>query len=112
MSKIDRTTHTVRWIAVENISVVWVEAQRGRNDKEIARIAREMDPDVFGVITVTRPDDAGMHHCIDGQTRINAVRLLWGDEERVPCQVLDVTDPVRAADIFVKMNTGRGSGSV
>ena len=32
---------------------------------------------------------------------------LWGENEKVPCHVLNVKDPAKAADIFSKINMGR-----
>jgi hypothetical protein len=104
---ITKSDHPVQWIKVGSVSVVWAAAQRDYNEKAALRIADEFDPDMFGVITVTLPNGHGLYHCIDGQHRVGAVRHLWGENELVPCTVLNVTDPARAAAIFDKMNSVR-----
>ena len=107
MTSFSKADHATKWIPVKNISVVWAEAQRGLNEREAKRIAENFDPDAFGVCTVTLPNGNGIYHCIDGQTRIAAVRMALGEDQAVPCNVLNTTDVKRAADIFSKMNSGR-----
>lgn len=107
MSQFPKSHYPVRWIPVNQITVVWPEAQRPMHERAVKKLMEEFDPDCFGVATVCKPNAAGMHHAIDGQTRVEAVRRLWGDKEMVPCQVLDVDDPATAARIFRKMNNGR-----
>lgn len=107
MSAFQRSTHSLKWIPVKNISVVWAQAQRPYDPRQAKRIAAEFDPDCFGTIKLTMPDDAGMHHCVDGQHRVGAVRDLFGPEECVPCLVAQTRSPERAAVIFSRMNNGR-----
>ena len=107
MNTIPKTPHTTKWIAIKDLAVVWAQSQRELKEKEAARINAEFDPDLFGVITVCLPNGKGIHHVVDGQTRVAAVRL-WGDEkQQVPCNLIHVQDPARAADVFIRMNTGR-----
>lgn len=103
----NRSEHATKWIPVKDISVVWAAAQRGLNEREAKRIADEFDPDAFGVISVSLPNGAGHYHCIDGQTRVTAVKMLWGEKESVPCNVIQAEEPAIAAEIFLKMNAGR-----
>lgn len=107
MSSFTKTDHTTRWIPVKEISVVWAQSQRPLNEKEMKRIADEFDPDAFGTVQVSLPNGKGVYHCIDGQTRVGAVKLLWGEDEKVPCNILNAKDPARAAHLFSLMNTGR-----
>lgn len=108
MTKIvDRGFHDVEWIPVKNISIVWTEAQRTLNAAHAQKIADNFDPDIFGTISVTKPNGKGVYHAIDGQHRIVAVNKLWGQEEKVPCQVFDAVDPARAAEIFDQVNSSR-----
>lgn len=107
MPSFEKSSHETKWIKVKFISVIWAQSQRGLNTREAKRIAEELDPDAFGTIQVTKPNGKGVYHCVDGQTRVAAVRMLWGEEEMVPCNILPVKDPRRAADIFTKINSGR-----
>jgi len=94
-------------IPVGKLSVVWLTAQRPLDPKKVAKIAADFDPDAFGLILVCRTPDASFYHVIDGQHRVDAVRGMWGEQEQVPCRVINTTDPRRAADIWAKMNTDR-----
>ncbi len=107
MTKLSESEQTVKWIAVKNLSVIWVNAQQPLDQKEADRIASELDPDAFGVLQVTLPNGQGMYHVIDGQKRRYAVWSLWGENEKVPCNIINAKDPKRAADLFSKINTSR-----
>lgn len=97
----------ITWIRVKDISVAWQESQRPLNKRHAQTIAENFDPEMFGVLAVTKPNGSGMYHVIDGQHRRAAVEELWGGDERVPCQVFDAEDPERAAELFDEINTRR-----
>lgn len=104
----DKEDINIRWIPVGNLIVKWPSAQR--KEKIIAhakKIAGNFDPDKFGILTVSMADDNGYHHVIDGVHRSTAVKLMWGDDEKVPCQILPTKDPVRAAEIFLGLQSRR-----
>jgi len=103
----DRGFHDVEWIPAKNLSIVWAEAQRPLNAAHAQRIADNLDPDMFGTLSVTKPNGKGIYHVIDGQHRLVAVQTKWGLDEKVPCQVFDAVDPARAAQIFDHVNSGR-----
>lgn len=103
---VPRHGHGIKWIAVKHISVVWASSQRGLDQSKVKEIREKFDPDWFGVITVCPAGANGTYHAIDGQTRIEAVRP-WGEEQKVPCQVIEADGPERAAQIFYAMNTKR-----
>jgi len=102
-----KQAHTTKWIPVKNLSVVWAGAQRELDERHAQHIADNFDPDMFGTLAVTLPNGNGIYHVIDGQHRKAAVQGLWGDEEKVPCNVFDANSPDRAAQIFDKINTHR-----
>jgi hypothetical protein len=74
-------------------------------------IADNFDPDMFGVLYVTKPDGNGIYHVVEGQHRKSAVELLFGANEKVPCMVLDAIEPARAAEIFLTINGRRKNPS-
>jgi hypothetical protein len=92
-------------VKASNLSVVWRTAQRPYYADHAEKIAENFDPDLFGVLSVTKPDEQGMHHVICGQHRLAAFKKVFGDDQSVPCIVLDAADPVRAAEIFLQDST-------
>jgi hypothetical protein len=107
MSTFVEGAHSTKWIAIKHLSVVWATAQREFNDRHANKIAASFDPDLFDDLVVTLPNGDGIYHVVDGQHRMAAIRSLWGEEEKVPCRIVDAKDPARAASIFDKINTGR-----
>lgn len=104
----DKGDINIRWIPVKNLSVKWHIAQR----KEVIlshakKIAGSFDNEKFGILSVSMADDRGVHHIIDGVHRATAVKILWGEDEQVPCQILPAQDPQRCAQIFLGLNKGR-----
>lgn len=99
--------YPIKWIPVKDLSVVWPEAQRSRREAKVEAIKKKFDPDAFGVIAVTLPNGKGVYHVIDGQHRTQAVREMWGDNERVPCMVLNGRTRAEAAHIWSLMNSDR-----
>lgn len=98
-----------KMLPVGKLGIKWAGAQRRlSSDAHAKNIAANFDPDKFGTIEVTLPDEKGLHHVIDGFNRVQAVMLLWDRGQHVPCKILPVKDPVRAAQIFLGMN-GPGS---
>ncbi len=109
-SSLSKTDQPVKWLFTKDISVIWLQSQRPWDsvaESAKNKIIKEFDPDAFGILQVTLPNGKGMYHCIDGQSRLRAVEEMWGDGQRVPCQVLNAKDPKRAAQLFAKFNTSR-----
>jgi len=59
------------------------------------------------VLSVTSPNEKGLHHVIDGQHRKAAVEMKFGPDELVPCIICDVSESSRAARMFDEINTSR-----
>lgn len=104
---IDPRGYKLEWIACKFLSVVWVQAQRKLHEGRAQEIAANFDPELLNPVRVTLPNGDGIYHICDGQHGKRAVEILWGPEEKVPCLVAPEGDPVRAAKLFLKMNTGR-----
>ena len=109
MTAFDASAISYEMIAVKWLIIKWSEAQRRlKSDAHATNIAANFDPEKFGTIVVTLPDDRGFYHVIDGFNRVQAVMIAWNDKEQmVPCQVLPIKDPIRAAQIFLGLNRGR-----
>lgn len=107
MTSFTQDAHSTKWIAIKHLSVVWVSAQREYNERHAKKIADSFDPDLFDDLVVTLPNGDGIFHVVDGQHRRGAVCSLYGEDEKVPCRIVNAADPARAAAIFDKINTGR-----
>ena len=110
METLSKTEQPIKWIRIQDISVVWLQAQRPWDtpaESAKNKIIANFDSDAFGVLQVSLPNGKGMYHCIDGQCRHRAVGEMWGDQERVPCQILNAKSPKRAAELFALFNTSR-----
>lgn len=107
MNTFTQGAHTTQWIAIKNLSVVWASAQREYDERWAGKIAAEFDPDLFDDLVVTLPNGDGIYHVVDGQHRRGAIGSLYGEDEKVPCRIVDVKDPARAAAIFDKINSSR-----
>ena len=106
-AKFTKSEHATKWIPVKNLAVIWPDSQRPLDEKHVDRLAKDFDPDMFGVIAVCKPNGKELYHVIDGNHRRMAMEKLFGPEEMVPCNVFEATDPARAAQIFNEINTGR-----
>lgn len=107
VERFDKKRIKIEWIRCKDISVLWATAQRPYNEKHARHIAENFDPDMFDTIKVTMANGKGVYHVIDGQHRKTAAEMLWGPEERIPCEVLPAEDPARAAKLFVEINSNR-----
>lgn len=106
-----KSAHATQWIPVKNLSIVWAQAQREFNERHADKIAQGFDPDLFDDLVVTLPNGNGIYHVVDGQHRKAAIQKLYGEEEKVPCRVVNAADPARAAAIFDRINTSRRTPS-
>jgi hypothetical protein len=97
------------FVAVKNLSVIWRQAQRPFQESWAKKIAAEFDTDKFDPPVVTLPNGQGIYHTVEGQHRVWAVRSLFGDDEVLRCRQVNATDPARAAEIFLGINSGRKS---
>jgi hypothetical protein len=95
------------FVAVKNLSVVWLQAQRPFQESWAKSIAENFDDDKFDPPVITRPNGEGKYHIVEGQHRVHAARILFGDNEQIKCRMVDADDPARAAEIFLGINSGR-----
>jgi hypothetical protein len=97
----------ISFIPIENLSVVWAQSQRPFNEKWAKEIAEEFDPDKFDPPVITKPNGVGHYHVVEGQHRVHAAKLALGVDQQIPCRIVDVEDPARAAEIWLGINSGR-----
>jgi hypothetical protein len=100
------TTREV-YVAVKNLSVVWAQSQRPFREAWAKEIAANFDTDKFDPPVITKVNGEGYHHIVEGQHRVRAAQIAFGDDEKVKCRMVDAEDPARAAEIFLGINKGR-----
>lgn len=88
-------------IKAKYIKVVWEAAQRPFDQKHADYIAENFDPELFDPISVTKANEHGIHHPIRGQHRTAAFKKVFGEEQMIPCIVVESNDEVSAADFFL-----------
>jgi len=76
------------YVPVKNLSVIWVRAQRPFDAAWATLIAENFDKDLFEDVIITKPDKNGVSHIIEGQHRVAAVEIKWGEDELVPCRIV------------------------
>ena len=101
----------VTWLPVGKLCVRWDQSQRTLIGRWADEIADNFDPDLLGLIFVSQPSKGGIYHVIDGHHRSVAVQKRFGKDELVPCVILSASDPIRAAQIFDRLNTQRKAPS-
>lgn len=87
--------------------MIWRQSQRPFQEAWAKKIANEFDTDKFDPPVITRPNGQGHYHIVEGQHRVWAVRSLFGDNEQLRCRMVNASDPARAAEIFLGINSGR-----
>lgn len=83
--------------------IVDPNVQRSLDRARAARIADELDMNAIGVITVSRRPN-GTYHVVDGQHRVEAIRLAGGDGERVQCRIFEGLTVMEEAHLFRLLN--------
>jgi len=96
-----------QYVAIKNLSVIWVQAQRPFNEKWAKQIAEEFDPDKFDPPVITKPNGVGHYHVVEGQHRVQGAKIAFGENEQLHCRIVDADDPARAAEIWLGINSGR-----
>lgn len=89
-----------------SLLMVDVTVQRPQDSIRVAAIAGDFDRGSLGVIHVSKRDD-GKHHIIDGQHRVEALRLLGKGEEAIPCQMYEGLSRAEEAAMFRRLNNTR-----
>lgn len=93
---------SVQWVRVSDIHVS-SHAQRDLRPHMAEKIAVEFDPDKLGVPVVNKRD--GRYWVIDGQHRVEALKLIGYGDQLIECQVYDGLDEKAEAEMFLGLNT-------
>lgn len=102
-TRVERNGH-LRWVFVNEISVN-PRAQRDLRPGWAAQIAADFDPDRFTPPLVSLR--GGRHYVIDGQHRVEALRVMGWDDQQVQCWVYEGLTEAEEADLFLWHNNRR-----
>lgn len=80
--------------------------QRVVNPRQVSKITKKFDPDLFGVLLISQRD-GGDYFVIDGQHRLNAMILMEKGSEPLPCLVYTHLTLETEAKIFGLVNKER-----
>lgn len=94
-------TARLRWVPIEKTKVSPV-AQRELNQHRVDEIAANFDPEQIGAPTVNQRD--GWYYIIDGQHRIEAMRLMGWSDQSVQCWTYDDLTEEQEAEYFLRIN--------
>lgn len=85
------------------------EYQRHLNQRQVAKIAAGYDPLLLTVVIVSerRAPDGVAYVVIDGQHRVEAIRLLGKGNEPIPCFIYHGLRPEQEAHMFWHLNKDR-----
>ncbi len=83
--------------------IVDPNVQRSVDRNRVAKMADDLDLSAVGVITVSHRGN-GSYHVIDGQHRVEAVRLAGGESENVTCRIFDGLSIEDEARMFRLLN--------
>jgi hypothetical protein len=78
-------------------------AQREINNDWVNKIMTDFDPDAFGLVTVNKRAD-GSYAIVDGQHRIEAMRLLGWDDQKVDANIYEGLSLKQEAELFLLLN--------
>jgi hypothetical protein len=95
----------LQWIGIETLNAD-PRYQRKLSSRHIARIAKDFDGDLLGVILVSERED-GSRYILDGAHRVEAIRSLGQMEAIVPAMVYQHLTEEREAKIFADLNQVR-----
>jgi len=105
--KLSRQAHQDVWLPIEALGIVYPKAQRPLKPRKVKELADNFDEGKLDIIHVSLPIK-GIHHIIDGQTRIAALLMLgFKPSDKVPCRIHPFDDEENCATTFVELNSKR-----
>lgn len=100
----------IRWLKIDDL-IRDCEINRALDEKRAEKIANEFDPDMFGVPTVSHRGE-GRYAIVDGQHRIEALRILGWNGQKIPCSVFEGLTQAEEAKRFLGRNNFRAVQSI
>jgi hypothetical protein len=90
------------WVSIDDMERD-PEFQRDLDEKRAQQIAAYFNPDAFGIISLSGRDD-GKFVILDGQHRIEALRVMGWNGQKVECHVFRDLDRKQEAQRFLDLN--------
>lgn len=91
----------LRWVPIADMKVAPL-AQRELNMARVDRIAAGFDPEQVGNPTINMRD--GSFYIIDGQHRVEAMKLMGWDDQQIQCWTYEGLSEAEEAERFLKLN--------
>lgn len=101
--RLNKTTSRKEWVNVENIATD-PKYQRVLDMRRAQKIADNLDPDGLGMLTLSRRKDGSLV-VVDGQHRVEALRLAGYGDASIQCEVFDELSVKEEASIFGLRNS-------
>ena len=98
--RVERSGHLL-WLFINELRVD-PQSQRELRHGWAAQIAQDFDPDKFLPLLVSKRD--GKFYVIDGQHRVEAMRLMGWNDQQVQCWVYEGLTLAQEADLFLHHN--------
>lgn len=105
--RVERSGHLM-WVAISDMRVN-PRLQRELRPGWAAQIAADFDPDRFTPPLVNK--HGNRYFVIDGQHRVEAMRLMGWEDQQVQCWVYDNLSDAEASDLFLWHNDRKAVGS-
>jgi hypothetical protein len=102
----DTTTQAgkIEWLKVDDLQRDTDINVRPLDEKRASRYASDFDIDALGVIEVSRRPK-GENIILDGQHRVEALRIMGWNGEKIPCKVFCNLTRAQEAKKFILLNT-------
>lgn len=101
----DRLKYTIEEIPGNRLTVDRRVQRTKRNEAKIAKLMRDWDWNLVGLLTVSRRD-TGEEVLLDGDHRNEVIRRLTDNTGTSPCKVYEGLTRAQEADMFIKLNPG------
>jgi hypothetical protein len=99
-NKVQRTAH-LQWVPIALMRVSPL-AQREKNQARVDKIAANFDPEQIGAPTVSQRGSS--FYIIDGQHRIEAMKAIGWEDQKIQCWVYTGLDDEAEAEMFLQLN--------
>jgi hypothetical protein len=102
---LELSTHSTEWVTIDEMDRA--PFQRPLDERRAESIGADLNPDAFGVITLSRRPN-GRYVILDGQHRVQALRSIGWNGQKIECHVFTGLTPAAEAQRFIQLNNFKG----